>query len=262
MVLAAHGITASGMAFGAIARHLPPDWSLIALDLRGRGESRDQPGPFGIDRHATDVCAAAERLKPSVLIGHSMGAYIALRAAVAEPELFPRVVLIDGGVPLPVPEGVDPDAVLQATLGPALARLSQTFPTEESYVDFFRAHPALASHWSDDIERYVRYDITGVPGAFRSKASPEAVAQDGRDLVVNAASFGDDLVRVEVPTLLLYATLGMLGEAPGMLPEPIVHEWVGRAANVTAELVPGANHYTILHDASAAAMVADRVTKP
>ena len=58
-----------------------------------------------------------------VLAGHSMGAYVALLAVDARPDLFRRLVLVDGGVPLPLPAGVDPDDVLAATLGPALERL-------------------------------------------------------------------------------------------------------------------------------------------
>ena len=47
VAVAVHGITASGMSWQAVARHMPPDWTLAAPDLRGRGHSRDLPGPFG-----------------------------------------------------------------------------------------------------------------------------------------------------------------------------------------------------------------------
>src|SRR6266508_1275915 len=134
IVLAAHGITASAMSFRAVARHLPARWSLVALDLRGRGGSAGMPGPYGMSAHAADIVAAAEHLgSPLVLSGQSMGAYAALRAAVLRPELFTRLVLIDGGLPLPVPAGADPDQLLELTLGPALARLRQSFPDVEAY---------------------------------------------------------------------------------------------------------------------------------
>ena len=50
-----HGITASGMSWQAVARHMPPDWTLAAPDLRGRGHSGDLPGPYGLDRHADSL---------------------------------------------------------------------------------------------------------------------------------------------------------------------------------------------------------------
>src|SRR2546429_7364106 len=57
VAVAVHGITASGMSWQAVARHMPPDWTLAAPDLRGRGHSRDLPRPFGLDAHAPDVVA-------------------------------------------------------------------------------------------------------------------------------------------------------------------------------------------------------------
>jgi pimeloyl-ACP methyl ester carboxylesterase len=264
IILAAHGITANALAFTAVARALPPQWSLVALDLRGRGDSNHLGGPFGMDRHADDICAAARFLsdEPIVLTGQSMGAYAALRAAVRAPELFKYVVLIDGGLPLPVPPGLDPDVILDATVGPAVERLKQTFPTEESYVDFFRVHPALVDHWSDDVADYVRRDLAGEPGAFRSKASPEGVRADGRDLILNAETFGEDLMRLQIPALLLHAPRGMLGQEGGMLPQSVVDHWAGTAPRLRAELIPETNHYTILMTSDAAVTLAQRLTAP
>ena len=181
VAVAVHGITASGMSWQAVARHMPPDWTLAAPDLRGRGHSRDLPGPFGLDTHARDVVAVlrhfgGSRVRP-VLAGHSMGAYVALLARDAHPELVRRLVLVDGGLPLPVPDGTDLDAVLDATLGPAIARLGQSFPSTEAYLDFWRAHPALAAHWTPDVEAYVRYDLIGEPGQLRPRAVGDAVAE-------------------------------------------------------------------------------------
>ncbi|MEV4510215.1 alpha/beta hydrolase [Dactylosporangium sp. NPDC049525] len=256
VVLAAHGITASAMSFAAVARALPAGWTLLAVDLRGRGRSNTLPGPFGMDRHAEDLAAAARHLgAPVVLAGQSMGAYAALRAAARFPDLFTRLVLIDGGLPLPVPAGADPDAVLEATLGPAILRLRMTFPTEEAYVDVFRHHPALAGSWNDDLDAYARYDATGEPGAIRSRVNPDAVAADGRDLLVNAATFGDDLRGLRLPAQLLFAPRGMFGQEPGILPQPLVEQWTAQSA-LRAELIPDCNHYTILTSPAAAARIA------
>ncbi|WP_412538381.1 alpha/beta hydrolase [Longispora sp. K20-0274] len=261
VVLAAHGITASAMSFRSVARHLPPDWSLVALDLRGRGGSSDMPGPYGMTAHAADLAAAAVYLgAPVVLTGQSMGAYAALRAAVARPELFSRVVLVDGGLPLPVPEGMDPDEVLRLTVGPAIARLSETYADVDAYLDFFRAHPALGGEWNEDMAAYVRYDAVGEPGAVRSRTDGGAVRADGRDLITHAGSFGDDLVRNQVPTTLLHAPRGMFGQEPGLLPQPLVDHWVARSPALTAELVAGTNHYTILMTDRPAALIAARLT--
>lgn len=259
--LAAHGITASAMSFQTVGRALPDDWSLVAVDLRGRGGSAGAPGPFGMDQHAADLIAIAEQLPaPVVLIGQSMGAYAALRAAVRRPELFGKLVLIDGGLPLPVPLGMDADAVLAAVVGPAVARLAMTFETKQAYVDFFRAHPALAAEWTDDLTRYVEYDLAGEPGAYKSVVSVDAVAADGRDMFANAESFGTDLMALTLPTVVLHAPRGMLGQEPGLLPQPLVDMWVEKAPVLTARLIPDTNHYTILTNEASAAEIAATIT--
>ncbi|MFD5518227.1 alpha/beta hydrolase [Streptomyces sp. NPDC127066] len=260
IALAAHGITGSGMSFRAMARHLPDEWSLFAPDLRGRGGSADTPGPYGLDRHAMDLCRLARDLGgggPVALTGHSMGAYTALRAAALRPALFDRLLLVDGGLPLPVPPGTDLDAVLDTTLGPALARLGRTYDTDAAYVDFFRAHPALGPHWNADIETYVRYDVTGPRGARRSKVREAAVRHDGRDLLTSADLFAAGLTGLGVPALLLHAPLGLLGQEPPMLEASAVARWTGGPVNLPAELVEGSNHYTILLG-TAARTVAER----
>jgi pimeloyl-ACP methyl ester carboxylesterase len=262
VILAAHGITASAMSFRTVARHLPPGWSLVALDLRGRGGSAGKPGPYGVTAHAADICAAGDHLgAPLVLTGHSLGAYVALRAATTRPELFSRLVLIDGGLPLPLAVGSDPDQLLELTVGPAIARLKLEFADVEAYLDFFRQHPALGPEWNNDIAEYVRYDAIGHGGAIRSRTSIEAVYADGRDLLTNAASFGDDLAKLTVPTTLLHAPRGMFGQEPGMLPQPVVDHWAADHSALRTELIDHTNHYTILMTDRPAATISRELTR-
>ncbi len=264
-VLAVHGITASSRQWPAVARALPADWALVAVDLRGRGASRDLPGTGGLAQHVTDLTRVVGHLDPGssgelVLLGHSMGAYVALLAVDDDPTPFRRLVLVDGGVPLPVPAGVDADELLQATLGPALDRLSQTYADEEAYVDVFRGHPALAPHWSPDVETYARYDALATDGGVRSRAVEDAVRADGRDLLVMGDRVDRALRGLRLPTRLLAAPFGMFGEAPGLLPAAAVASYGDSVDALTVETVPDVNHYTIVFDPVAAAHVAACVT--
>ena len=259
VAVAVHGITASGMSWQAVARHMPPDWTLAAPDLRGRGYSHDLPGPYGLDRHARDVAAVLRHFggRP-VLAGHSMGAYIALLTRDAHPELVRRLVLVDGGLPLPLPEGIDPEAVLDATLGPAITRLRQTYPDTEAYLDFWRAHPALAEHWTADVEAYARYDLIGSDGQLRSRAAEDAVRADARDVLAEKP-FADALSRLSRPTPLLTAPAGFFGAPPGLLPPEVVAAWQERVPALRPQTVPGVNHYTILFEREAAAAVSQAI---
>jgi lipase len=262
VAVAVHGITASAMAWQAVARQMPAGWTLAAPDLRGRGHSADLPGPYGLERHAADVAAVLRHFggRP-VLAGHSMGAYVALLTKDANPKLSRRLVLVDGGLPLPVPDGVDPEEALAAALGPAIARLRQTFASTEDYVRFWRAHPALAGHWSADVEGYVRYDLAGEPGSMRSRVSEAAVSADSRDVLADKPG-ADALGRLTQPTPLLTAPAGMFGEPPGLLAPELIGTWAERAPQLRPKQVPGANHYTIMFDRSAAAAGAAAITKP
>jgi len=263
LALAVHGITATSRAWGEVAAALPREWTLVAPDLRGRGHSRDLPASTGLHDHVADLTELAEQLAaeaggPVSLVGHSMGAFVAVHLAHARPDLFTRVVLVDGGVALPVPDGADPDEVLAATLGPALARLSRSYANTDDYLEVFHHHPAFVGHWNAAIEGYVRYDTVEVDGRIRSRAQEDSVRADGRDLLVSGASFEPEVRAIPLPVRILAAPLGMFGEAPGLLPA------AGLAAyddvdHVEVETVPDANHYTILFEASAAARVAAAV---
>jgi lipase len=262
VAVAVHGIAASAMAWQAVARQMPAGWTLAAPDLRGRGHSAHLPGPYGLERHAADMTAVLRQFggRP-VLAGHSMGAYVALLARDAHPKLSRRVVLVDGGLPLPVPDGTDPEAALEAAIGPAIARLRQTFASTEAYLQFWRAHPALAGHWSADVEGYVRYDLAGEPGSMRSRVSEAAVSADSRDLMADKPC-ADALGRLSAPTPLLTAPAGLLGEPPGLLPPELIASWTECTPELRPRLVPDVNHYTIMFDKAAAAVIAAAITKP
>lgn len=260
-VLAAHGITASSISWRAVARHLEDTaTTLWAPDLRGRGASAPIGGPFGLARHADDLLAVADRLEFDrvVLAGHSLGAFVVVLAAAARPGLVDRIVLVDGGLPLPLAvEGVDLDALLDATLGPAIERLDRTFPSFAAYVAFWRQHPAFAHDWNDDVEAYVRYDLAdGADGGLRSRVRADAVRADGRDLLLGTEPIGRALEAVTCPVHLLRAPRGLFDQPPGLQPDELVAAWAPRIADLADDVVEDTNHYTILMGGRGASAVA------
>jgi pimeloyl-ACP methyl ester carboxylesterase len=261
-VLAAHGITASSISWRAVARHLEDTaTTLWAPDLRGRGASAPVGGPFGLARHAHDLLAVADclALDRVVLAGHSLGAFVVVLAAAARPSLVDRVVLVDGGLPLPLAvEGVDPDTLLDATLGPAIERLDRTFPSFAAYVAFWRQHPAFAQDWNDDLEAYLRYDLAeGADGGLRSRVVADAVRADGRDLLLGHDPIVRALEAISCPVHLLRAPRGMFDLPPGLQPDELVARWAPRIANLADDVVDDTNHYTILMGERGASAVAD-----
>ena len=246
VVVALHGITGNHVAWAPVVAPLDDDVTVLAPDQRGRGRSNHLPGPFDLDALARDAIAVIDDagVDDAVVVGHSMGAWVAATVAVRAPERVASVVLVDGGLGSAFTPGeIDVQAALQAVLGPALARLEMTFPTIDDYIAFWRAHPAFGGDEIDDdvLLAYAAHDW--VEG--RSSVSGDAVTDVSRHMLTEEApaTVGD---RVEQPTVLVRAPLGLLADDNPLVPRERADAWVA-AAPQQRELVevPGANHYTI-----------------
>jgi pimeloyl-ACP methyl ester carboxylesterase len=264
-VIAAHGITGNHRSWQAVARALGPDVCLVAPDLRGRGDSTKLPDPFGMRAHADDLLDVLDHLEVerAVLAGHSMGAYVATVAATRDPARWSHVVLVDGGVALPLPRGVDPDAMLAGVLGPALARLEMTFADRAAYHDFWREHPALVEPgaWNEDTEAWLDHDLTGTEPELRSSAALDAVRFDGTELLTDREvrrAFHD----LTQPAVLLRASRGLLNQVPPLLPDELIDPLRARWPVRLEMLVPDTNHYSILLAPKGAKVVAAHLTAP
>jgi lipase len=261
-VLALHGITASHVSWRTVARSLEDRRSVIAPDLRGRGGSRDLPGPYGMAQHAEDAAELLTNLGVDRVdvVGHSMGGFVAMRFAADYPQRVNSITLVDGGVPLPLPADVPIEELMKATLGPALARLEMTYPTREAYRDFWRAHPAFVDDWNDDVEAYVDYDLIGREPELRSSASGTAVLADSVEQ--GGGSVADEPWSVITrPITLLRAPRGLLN-GPALYDTDYLADFALHYSNLTVVEVADVNHYTILLKDTGAEAVAHAITHP
>ena len=258
-VLALHGITANGLSWARVAHHLAGQATLLAPDLRGRAASAGLPGPYGIAGHADDAAAVVRALGlgGAVLAGHSMGAFTAALAAVRHPGLFGALLLVDGGVGFPAPVDLAPDDLITAVIGPAMRRLSMTFPDRAAYRAFWQQHPAFGAAWSPWADAYVQRDLVGREPELRSSCRIEAVREDGVGLF--APEVLAAIHRLPCPARLLWAERGLMDEPQGLY-DPQRLEAAGLDPDlVRTEPVPGTNHYTVLIGDDGARVVADRL---
>ncbi|MEM7465520.1 MAG: alpha/beta hydrolase [Pseudomonadota bacterium] len=251
-----HGITASHMAWPRFVRAFGHAHRLFAPDLRGRGANAKLPPPYGFQQHIDDVMTVmdANQLEQSIWVGHSLGAYIGLEFAYQHPDRIKALVLVDGGIALPLPADKKPEEVIKGILGPALARLEKTFESRAAYYDFWQNHPAFqdAEAWNEDVKAYVDYDLTGDPPNMRSVVNAAAVEKDSYGPM--APSMVTRIDEVAVPTLLLTAPRGLLNQAKPLLPNEAVRQAAARNSHVTAKEVADTNHYSILTGSGAAPM--------
>ncbi len=244
-VLAIHGLTASSRAWLETATRLPGP--VIAPDLRGRGGSGSLPGPYGMAAHAADCVAVLDGLgvDQAVVVGHSMGGFVASVLTHRHPSRVARLVLVDGGAPLPPPHG-GPETMI----GPAARRLEMRFASTEAYRDHWREHPSFAD-WTPAVEAYVDYDLTGSAGSLRSKVSAAAMRADFTDLHTGADGL-DAFAALPAGVPFVRAERGMLNEATPLYRDLDV------LTRLKVTTVPGTNHYSILFgDAGVSAVVAE-----
>jgi pimeloyl-ACP methyl ester carboxylesterase len=92
-----HGAFGNRSYVAPLVAHLAERHRVIALDLRGHGESGVPRDGFRIADFAQDVLAVCReaRVERAVLCGHSMAGAVALTAAALDPGLAAGVVMLD-----------------------------------------------------------------------------------------------------------------------------------------------------------------------
>jgi lipase len=248
VVLAIHGVTSSLEVWRSVARELSAGTplALLAPDLRGRGRSSTLPGPYGIAAHLADLIDVLDDAgaQQAVLVGHSLGAFVAAGLAAEHAERVAGVILVDGGLPVPPMPGQDLDEMLESMIDTTLLRSEMTFESVDDYAESWRVHPAFAQAWDDDVDAYSRYEAAGDDGNVRLVMSEAAVRADLTDLTYQARAV-TAIERVDAPIRLLRAPRGMHDDIFAQLPRPIVEAFLAAQPDARVDEVPDVNHYTI-----------------
>ena len=248
LVLAIPGLSANLRGFDFLAERLAAHRRIVALDLRGRGHSEvTAPGTYGWANHARDVIGVADALGVDdfVVLGQSMGAFVAMEVARLAPGRLRAAVLIDAcGLP-------DPETI--APIRAAVDRLGAVYPTFDGYLALVQQLGTVRP-WSSYWERYFRYELADVPGGVRARSDRAAVLED--------ADYGEqhsprDLwPSLTMPILLARATQPLVGASGFIVPEEERDAFL--EAVQSASLVEvDANHYGInTHPSTAQAIEA------
>jgi pimeloyl-ACP methyl ester carboxylesterase len=134
-LLLLHGVASNHTRWSEFARDtaLRDEWALLRPDLRGQGASTFR-GPIEMDDWCSDLAALldAEAFPKAVVIGHCLGANLALAFAARHPKRTAGLVLIE---PLP------PEA-----LSGAMRRLRRLRPLLQFVIPLVRALNALGVH--------------------------------------------------------------------------------------------------------------------
>lgn len=240
-VICLHGITANCRSWDVVASALTPRQRVIAMDLRGRGGSDKPPTGYSLGHHLRDINGIMDDLGIDrvVLMGHSLGAFIALAFAARYPERTDRIVLYDGGGKLSQEQL---DAVFSA-IKPALDRLGKVYSSSEAYLDEMKASPYIQP-WSPAIENYYRYEMEAGESGVRCNINPAHIAEEA----VNLRKVEVDQVysQISCSVLILRATKGLVSQADLLLPEPVIEKMVREIRGASRVDIPDVNHYGIV----------------
>jgi pimeloyl-ACP methyl ester carboxylesterase len=238
-VVCIHGLTANHTCWASVADVLSPAHRLIAYDLRGRGESDKPDKGYSLAIHDDDLEGLLDHfgLKKAVLIGHSLGAHIAVRFAATRPQRVAKLVLVDGGL--------DVRAEVLDSLRPAINRLGVEFPSMDMFMGFVRALPMFEGRWNDYLERYFRYDVEELPvGTVRARASRLAIEEEIANLERERLWVYHH--QIKAPTLIFRAPDGLLTPTDCLMTQEEADAMAHAIPRSKLVVVPGTNHYTVL----------------
>ncbi|MGH7320671.1 MAG: alpha/beta fold hydrolase [Candidatus Rokuibacteriota bacterium] len=238
-IVCIHGLTANHTCWASVAEVLSPEFRLIGYDLRGRGASDKPETGYSLEIHGQDLAGLLDHLglERAFLMGHSLGAHIALRFAARHPRRVSRLVLVDGGI--------DVRAEILNSLAPAINRLGIEFPSLDAFLERIRSLPMFAGRWNDYLERYFRYDVERLPsGGVRSRAARHAIEEELRNLQRERLWVYHHQVRC--PTLIFRAPDGLLTATDCLMTQEEGRAMARAIPRSTLVVVPHTNHYTVL----------------
>lgn len=248
-VIALHGWLDNAASFSRLAPRLP-GLRIVALDLPGHGHSAHRPlgAGYNIWDYVLDVLQVAEQFgwQRFSLLGHSMGAIVAVLLAGALPQRVERLALIDGVTPY-TGEADEAPQRLGAALDALLAVDDKRKPV---YATFERAVAArmkgVGAVSRDAAERLAERGLMPVPGGYTWRTDARLMLPSPLRLTrAHALAF---VAQVTCPTTLVLAE-------QGLMTEPQLRE-------LTAQLpfdkhyLPGGHHLHLDDDAGAAAVAA------
>ena len=177
-LICVHGGLDRGGSFARLARRIKT-MDVVTYDRRGYQGSRDLQ-PLSLDRHVHDLVDVARHeltRGPVVVFGHSYGGVVALRAAIAEPDLFRLAVLYEAPLPW-------------------VLRRQGT-------------HTPLGNDPRVEAERFFRRIVSDAAWERLSELERESRRSDGVALISDLKTLGDassvpDFARLLVPTTYVY----------------------------------------------------------
>ena len=140
LVLLHGGMLTIDLSFAGLIPTLATRHRVVALEMQGHGRTADIDREISPAASAADVVALLDSLgiDRAHVLGHSMGAAVALELAINHPDRVRSIVPASASVR---PDGLHPDLT-----DPARQATSTRMPTQQDFADFTAAYQRLSPH--------------------------------------------------------------------------------------------------------------------
>lgn len=237
----------SGVGYGAwfwhkLVQELQDDFQVIVFDNRGSGQSDQPAGPYTVPMMAADTAGLLDGLdmEEVVVMGHSLGGFIAQELAVSRPELIGKLILAStnhGGMQV-VP--ITPEAMEVLT-----NREGDPVELVKKGIEIACA-PGFGEKHPEVVKELMEYRFTNPVPPSQYQAQVAAGA--------GTAAYTPDMVEqrmssIQVPTLILF------GEHDRVVPPGNAELMAEKIPQARVEIIPDTGHIFPIEDPSAAAEV-------
>ncbi len=222
-VVMLHGLNVQCHTWDPIIEKLAEDYHVIAMDMRGHGESEWALSGYRVRPMAKDVHELIEALGigPVHLVGHSAGVRVAIAVAGERPETVRTLALSDAG---PATSKTGAIAMLEFIRSTTNLRgFRDAAEAREFYVGM---HP----EWREDfIDLHVKYQLRrNWAGKLVPKADPDVQWITGSVSVPDVEYLWKMSERLSMPTLLL------VGRTSNVVDEEVVEKMLATMPNARA----------------------------
>lgn len=188
-----HGWSAHSHWWDFIVPHLLDEYTCAAMDLTGMGDS-DYRYEYDAETYAREIVAVCDDAglgKDVVLVAHSFGGGMAVKAANLHPDRFGGLILVDSGIRSPDDE--PPDGV------PMGGQRAKVYPSREEAQRRFRLQPPQPCENEYIVEYIARTSVMPAEGGWAWKFD-----EDLRDSLSGGERYPEDYQQLSIKLGLIY----------------------------------------------------------
>lgn len=223
------GLGYPGWQWHRMLPYLTPHFQVIVPDNRGVGQSDKPAGPYTASMLAADTAGLLDGLgiERAVIMGHSMGGFIAQAMALEYPQKVERLILCSTnfGGPRHVPITPEAMAVLSDMTSDPVTRFKNGLVVSTA-PGFAEKHPEIIQMW-------LEWRLSN-PLDVAGYQSQMAI---GLGLLSEATAFENRLSAVQAPTLILF------GAHDKVVPPANAELLAARIPNSKIAILPDAGHF-------------------